>query len=336
MVNRLKGWLQSAVLALFFLPFILPVTVVYLIWHWMLDLQFGIASTSSSRARRSASRSFAIRAGSCRRWRSSPSGGPTASRSCSSSPGCAPSRRRSTRPPRSTAPAAGAVQQHHLAADLAGDRAVLTIQLILQLKIFDQVYLFSIGGRAERDDGAGAVHLRAGLPQNKGGYGATVAVALFVIVIVFSVLQFQVLRARASDERRRRSPRAVADPRRRLEPRHRRAGPHRSSPSSARCSGPSRSTGRWSRTLKPEDEVVRPYIELWPDTLTFAALCPRLPNTKIGTWYLNSLVDRVGGHRARRRHGRCSAATPSRSSASPAAALLWWLILRASWCRSRR
>ena len=26
-------------------------------------------------------------------------------------------------------------------------------------------------------------------------------------------------------------------------------------------------------SLKPEDEVVRPYVELWPDTLTFAALC---------------------------------------------------------------
>ena len=32
MVSRLKGWLQSIVLAAFFLPFILPVTVVYLIW----------------------------------------------------------------------------------------------------------------------------------------------------------------------------------------------------------------------------------------------------------------------------------------------------------------
>ena len=32
MVSRLNGWLQSIVLAAFFLPFILPVTVVYLIW----------------------------------------------------------------------------------------------------------------------------------------------------------------------------------------------------------------------------------------------------------------------------------------------------------------
>ncbi len=32
--------------------------------------------------------------------------------------------------------------------------------------------------------------------HNKGGYGATIAVALFVIVVAFSVLQFQALRAR--------------------------------------------------------------------------------------------------------------------------------------------
>jgi multiple sugar transport system permease protein len=32
--------------------------------------------------------------------------------------------------------------------------------------------------------------------HNKGGYASTVAVALFVIVIAFSVLQFQALRAR--------------------------------------------------------------------------------------------------------------------------------------------
>jgi multiple sugar transport system permease protein len=33
---------------------------------------------------------------------------------------------------------------------------------------------------------------------NKGGYGATVAVALFVLVLVVSVVQFQVLRLRSA------------------------------------------------------------------------------------------------------------------------------------------
>lgn len=43
-------------------------------------------------------------------------------------------------------------------------------------------------------------------------------------------------------------------------------------------------------SLKPEDEVVRPYIELWPDTLTFTHYIFALTNTEIGTWYLNSIV----------------------------------------------
>src|ERR1700723_2348684 len=42
-VNRLKGWLQSVVLAAFFLPYILPVSVVYRLWGWMFDKDFGIA-----------------------------------------------------------------------------------------------------------------------------------------------------------------------------------------------------------------------------------------------------------------------------------------------------
>ena len=42
-VNRLKGWLQSIVLAAFFLPYILPVSVVYRIWSWMFDKDFGVA-----------------------------------------------------------------------------------------------------------------------------------------------------------------------------------------------------------------------------------------------------------------------------------------------------
>ena len=41
-VNRLKGWAQSIVLACFFLPNILPVSVVYRVWSCMFDNQFGI------------------------------------------------------------------------------------------------------------------------------------------------------------------------------------------------------------------------------------------------------------------------------------------------------
>ena len=47
-------------------------------------------------------------------------------------------------------------------------------------------------------------------------------------------------------------------------------------------------------SLKPEDEVVRPYIELWPDTLTFEHYAHALTATQIGRWYLNSIVSAVG------------------------------------------
>ena len=42
-VNRLSGRLQAVILALFFLPYILPVSVVYRLWDWTLNFQFGIA-----------------------------------------------------------------------------------------------------------------------------------------------------------------------------------------------------------------------------------------------------------------------------------------------------
>ena len=43
-------------------------------------------------------------------------------------------------------------------------------------------------------------------------------------------------------------------------------------------------------TFKPEDEVVRPYIELWPDTFTFGAYVHIIEHTKIVTWYVNSII----------------------------------------------
>ena len=42
MVRRLNGRLQSLILTMFFLPYVLPVTVVYLIWSWLGNVQFGV------------------------------------------------------------------------------------------------------------------------------------------------------------------------------------------------------------------------------------------------------------------------------------------------------
>ena len=43
-------------------------------------------------------------------------------------------------------------------------------------------------------------------------------------------------------------------------------------------------------TFKPEQDVVRPGIEFWPKRFTFDAYTHALFNTKLGLWYINSLV----------------------------------------------
>lgn len=197
MVSRLRGWLQSAVLACFFLPFILPVSVVYLIWEWMFNLQLGIAQ-------------YVIA------W-------------------IVGDRVPVFRRPAWFLPMTALVtiwwtngfsillflaglrnipQEIYESAALDGAGRwrqfisitwpliwpvtvlVLTIQLILQLKIFDQVYLFSTGGRTKPTMVLVQYVYEQAFIYNKGGYAATIALALFVIIAVFSILQFQLLRVR--------------------------------------------------------------------------------------------------------------------------------------------
>lgn len=198
MVSRLRGWLQSIVLAAFFLPYILPVTVVYLIWQWALDQNFGIAQYALALFNH---------------------GHPV----------------NVLRSPVLLMPMVAFVtiwwtngfnillfiaglrnisSEIYDAASLDGSSRwqtfrlitwpmiwpvtalVLTIQLILQLKIFDQIYLFTTGGQINPTMVLVQLIYRQAFQLNHGGYGATIAVALFVIVVVFSVLQYQVLRAR--------------------------------------------------------------------------------------------------------------------------------------------
>jgi multiple sugar transport system permease protein len=200
MVSRLKGWTQSLVLAAFFLPFILPVTVVYLIWQWMTDLQYGILQYVIEPIVGAPVNVF--------------------------------------RRPQWFMPMAALVtiwwtNGFSILLFLAGLRNIspelyeaaqldgasrwkqftqitwpliwpvtvlcLTIQLILQLKIFDQVYLFSIGGRTNQTMVLVQYIFEQAFVHNKGGYAATIAVALFVIVIAFSILQFQALKARGAE-----------------------------------------------------------------------------------------------------------------------------------------
>lgn len=73
---------------------------------------------------------------------------------------------------------------------------VLTIQLILQIRVFDQVYLMA--SQAPSRSSTVLVHYiySVAFQRNQAGYASTVAVALFVIAVAIVVLQFQLLRIR--------------------------------------------------------------------------------------------------------------------------------------------
>ena len=73
---------------------------------------------------------------------------------------------------------------------------VATIQLILQLKIFDQVYLFAQGGRTDSLLSMVWLIYRSAFQKNQGGYAAAAAVVLFALIVIVSVLQYQAARIR--------------------------------------------------------------------------------------------------------------------------------------------
>ena len=199
MVSRLSGWLQSFVLAMFFLPYVLPVTVVWLIWDWLTNVQFGVLQIFIA----------PLVGHPINVWRTLPW----------FMPGVAlitiwwtngfsillflAGLRNIPRELYEAAALDGATRRQmfvRVTWPLIWPITVLclTIQLILQLKIFDQVYLFSLGGRTQATMVLVQYIYEQAFQRNAGGYAATIAVALFVIVVGFSVLQFQLLRLRGA------------------------------------------------------------------------------------------------------------------------------------------
>ncbi|MFC0267735.1 carbohydrate ABC transporter permease [Kushneria aurantia] len=195
MINRLSGRLQATMLALFFLPYILPVSVVTQIWSWMLDFQFGIVQPLLAFITGKPIPVF--------------------------------------RNPHWVMPMVALVtiwwtNGFNVLLFIAGLRnipvdlfeaasldgasrrqkfcritwpllwpvtaLVLTLQLILQLKIFDQVYLMSQGGPFNSSYVLLLMVYREAFQLNNGGYASAVALVLFVLIMVVSVLQFQLLR----------------------------------------------------------------------------------------------------------------------------------------------
>ena len=197
MVSRLRGWTQSVILAAFFLPYVLPVTVVYILWDWMFNVQYGVLQYIIT----------PIMGQPLNVWRRLPWLLPvTAMITVWWTNGLSillflAGLRNISHEIYESAQLDGASRWQsfrHITWPLIWPVTALclTIQLILQLKIFDQVYLFSMGGRTQATMVLVQYIFDQAFVHNKGGYAATIAVALFVIVIAFSVLQFQALRAR--------------------------------------------------------------------------------------------------------------------------------------------
>lgn len=196
-VNRLKGWMQSLILACFFIPYILPVSVVFRVWGWMFDSQFGILQPL-----------IALVVGeNVPVFRTLPLFMPTVAFitvwwTIGFNILLFIAGLRNISPEIYEAAALDGTSKWRQFTRITWPLIwpvtvlVLTIQLIAQFKIFDQVYLFGNGGRSDATMGLVQLIYRSAFQKNNGGYGATVAVVLFLIIVVFSVLQFQMLRAR--------------------------------------------------------------------------------------------------------------------------------------------
>lgn len=194
-VSKLKGRLQALVLTMFFLPYILPVSVVTLIWEWMFDFQFGILQPLVALITGKPVPVF--------------------------------------KNPYWVMPMIAVVtiwwtngfnvllfiaglrnipEDLYEAAALDGATVwqrfrrvtwpllwpvtalVLTLQLILQLKIFDQVFLLSEGGPFNRSYVILMQMYREAFQLNHGGYASAIAMVLFLIIVIVSILQYQLLR----------------------------------------------------------------------------------------------------------------------------------------------
>lgn len=199
LVNRLKGIWQSVVLTAFFLPYILPVTTVTSIAWWLTDPRFGplggldhTVSGSPVAIWRNV-RAFLPGVAVLTIWWSVGFNVLVFLAGLRALPHELYEAARLDGAGRWTSFA-------HLTWPLLWPvtALVLTIQLILQLKVFDQVFLMLAGGQTNATMVLVQYIYTVAFQGNQGGYGATIAVALFLLVLIVSILQFQLLRMRSA------------------------------------------------------------------------------------------------------------------------------------------
>jgi len=195
MVVRLKR-LRSMVLAAFFLPYILPVSVVTLIFQWIFDSQFGVAQIAFQTF---FDENIAVFANP--NWAMPMIAFVTIWWTVGFNMLLF------------IAGLQGIGKDYYDAADLDGANnlqkflyitwpllwpittLVLTLQLILQLKIFDQVFLLTGGGPFNSTIVVLLYMYRQAFTRFDGGYSSTIAVALFVLILVAAIFQVRVLRS---------------------------------------------------------------------------------------------------------------------------------------------
>ena len=199
MVVRLNGWLQSMILACFFLPYILPSTVVTLLWGWMLDFQFGIAQYFIAGL-------FGARVSVFKDpiWAMPMVAFVTIWWTNGFNVLLFIAGLRNISPEIYDAASVDGAGRWRKFWSITWPLIwpvtvlVLTFQLIIQLKIFDQVYLLTQGGPFNSTYVVVQYIYKQAFTLNHGGYGATVGLFLFVMIAALSVIQLLVLRTRGS------------------------------------------------------------------------------------------------------------------------------------------
>ncbi|MFB9991056.1 carbohydrate ABC transporter permease [Deinococcus oregonensis] len=185
-LNRLK----NLVLAAFFLPYVLPVSVVTNVWNWVLDSNFGL---------------FNFLTGSTVTWFQDP---------VWALPSVAfvtiwwtvgfnillfIAGLRNIPPEIYEAAALDGAAGWRLFRSITWPNLwpvtslILLLQLIAQFKIFDQIYLLTQGGPFDKTLVLLLYAYREGFQQQHGGYSSTIGVVLMAVILLVSAIQFRLL-----------------------------------------------------------------------------------------------------------------------------------------------